>query len=68
VQESIQGLPFLQKEVLVLREYEKLDYEEISKILHKSLGTVKTLIHRARNNLKTKLLPYVSEVKEAKYE
>jgi len=58
----IQDLPFLQKEALILREYENLDYQEISGILNKSLGTVKTLIHRARQNLKDKLLPYL-EVK-----
>ncbi len=64
VKECIQGLPFLQKEALILREYEQLDYQEISKILNKSLGTIKTLIHRARLNLKEKLLPYVSEIRE----
>lgn len=57
----IQGLPFLQKEALILREYENLDYQEIAKILKKSLGTVKTLIHRARTKLKEKLLPYLEE-------
>lgn len=61
LKDCIQGLPFLQKEALILREYENLDYEEISKILNKSLGTIKTLLHRARQNLKTKLLPYIEE-------
>jgi RNA polymerase sigma-70 factor (ECF subfamily) len=61
VKKCIQGLPFLQREALVLREYENLDYEEIARILKKSLGTVKTLIHRARLNLKDKLLPYIEE-------
>ena len=61
LKECIQGLPFLQKEALILREYEKLDYGEIAKILQKSLGTVKTLIFRARQNLKEKLLPYLKE-------
>jgi RNA polymerase sigma-70 factor (ECF subfamily) len=59
----IQGLPFLQKEALILREYEQMKYEEIAMILNKSLGTVKTLIHRARENLKNKLLPYAEEIK-----
>lgn len=63
VKECIQGLPFLQREALILREYENLDYQEISRILNKSLGTVKTLIHRARQNIKTKLLPYIEEFK-----
>lgn len=58
----IQGLPFLQKEALILCEYEQMKYEEIAKILNKSLGTVKTLIYRARENLKNQLLPYVEEM------
>ena len=64
VQKSIQGLPFLQREALILREYENLNYDEIGKILKKSLGAVKTLIHRARENLKIKLLPVRKEFKE----
>ncbi len=61
VRECIQTLPLPQKEALVLREYENLDYDEIATILKKSLGTVKTLIHRARINLKKKLLPFIKE-------
>jgi RNA polymerase sigma-70 factor (ECF subfamily) len=57
----IQSLPFLQKEALILREFENMDYEQIAQILKKSLGTIKTLIHRARENLKIKLLPYFKE-------
>lgn len=63
VKSCIQGLPFLQKEALILREYEQMGYDEIGAILNKSLGTVKTLIHRARENLKNKLLPYAQEFK-----
>jgi RNA polymerase sigma-70 factor, ECF subfamily len=61
VRENIQSLPFLQKEALILREYEKMDYAEISTILGKPLGTVKILIYRARMALKEKLLPYIRE-------
>lgn len=64
VRDCIQGLPFLQKEALILREYEKLDYRGIARILKKSEGTIKTLIHRARQNLKIKLLPFLEEFKE----
>lgn len=63
VKRCIQGLPFLQREALVLREYEQLDYAEIAKILRKPQGTIKTLIHRARLNLKERLLPVVEEYK-----
>jgi RNA polymerase sigma-70 factor (ECF subfamily) len=61
VKENIQSLPFLQKEALVLREYENMDYAEIAKILGKPLGTVKILIYRARQTLKEKLLPYIED-------
>jgi RNA polymerase sigma-70 factor (ECF subfamily) len=40
------------REVLVLRYMEELSYEEIADILRLSLGTVKSRIHRARNELK----------------
>lgn len=63
LKQCVQGLPFLQREALILREYENMDYGEIAKILKKSLGTVKTLIYRARQNLKIKLLPYMDEFK-----
>jgi RNA polymerase sigma-70 factor (ECF subfamily) len=63
VRRCIQSLPFLQKEALILREYEQLGYQEIAKILHKPQGTIKTLIHRARALVKEKLLPYIEEVK-----
>ncbi len=59
VKSFIQDLPFLQKEALVLREYEQMEYEEIAAILKKPLGTIKTLIYRARENLKNKLLPRI---------
>jgi len=63
LKDCIQSLPFLQREALILREYQNLDYQEIAKILKKSLGAVKTLIHRARINLKTKLTPYIEELR-----
>ncbi|MFH1074797.1 MAG: RNA polymerase sigma factor [Candidatus Firestonebacteria bacterium] len=63
IKECIQCLPFLQKEALVLREYENLDYKEVGRILKKTQATVKSLIYRARQNLKKKLLPYIGEYK-----
>ena len=68
LKQCIQALPFLQREALVLREYQKLDYEEIARILHKPLGTIKTLIFRARSALKDKLLPYIEESKGGSHE
>lgn len=62
LKECIQSLPFLQREALVLREFQNLDYSQIARILKKPQGTVKTLIHRARQSLKIKLLPYIEEI------
>ena len=39
------------KEVILLREIDELRYDEISKVLKKSIPQIKILIHRARKNL-----------------
>lgn len=49
------GIAKLSKEhqrVMILRELEGLSYEEIAQILNCSVGTVKSRINRARENLK----------------
>jgi RNA polymerase sigma-70 factor, ECF subfamily len=45
-----------QRIVLVLREYEELDYEEIASALEIDLGTVKSRLFRAREALRQALL------------
>lgn len=47
------------REVLVLRYIEELSYEEIADILRLSLGTVKSRIHRARNELRNAMQDYM---------
>jgi len=47
------------REVLVLRYMEELSYEEIAEILNLSLGTVKSRIHRARNELRDLMEEYL---------
>lgn len=47
------------REVLVLRFFEDKDYKEISDILRKPLGTVSTLINRAKIQFKNKYKKYV---------
>ena len=57
--EIIQALDNLSEEhkaAVVLRDVKGLSYEEISEILELSLGTVKSRISRARNQLKTEIL------------
>ena len=43
------------RSVLVLRYFEHMEYEDISDVLKIPVGTVGTLVHRAKKNLKTEL-------------
>ena len=46
------------REALILRFFEEKDYNEISDILQKPLGTVATLINRAKKKLKEELIHF----------
>jgi len=43
--------------ILVLREIEDCDYDEIADILNVPVGTVRSRLHRARLQLREKLAP-----------
>ncbi len=43
-----------QREVLILKEYHNFSYQEIAEITHSSVGAVKSLIFRAKENLRKK--------------
>ena len=62
----IAGLPPFQREVLVLREYEELSYEEIASITDTEPGTVKARLYRARQNLAKELAAYLGVKKQDK--
>jgi RNA polymerase sigma-70 factor (ECF subfamily) len=47
----ISQLPELQREAIVLYAFEQMSYRDIGEVLEVPLGTVKTLIHRARATL-----------------
>jgi len=51
----IDQLPLKFKDVLILKFVEGKDYKEISDILHKPMGTIATLINRAKKSLKLEL-------------
>lgn len=59
---AIASLPLEQKEAIILREYQKLSYDEISQILNCSLQKVKILIFRAREQLRAELTSLLKEV------
>lgn len=56
VRESIAALPSRYRTVLTLRELDGLSYKEISDVLQLSIGTVESRLHRARAQLKRRLL------------
>jgi RNA polymerase sigma-70 factor (ECF subfamily) len=52
---ALEQLPFDQKTALVLREIDGLSYEEIGYSLDVAVGTVKSRLARARENLRAQL-------------
>lgn len=55
IRESIDGMDPKYRDVLVLRFFEDKDYREISDILQKPMGTVATLINRAKTQLRAQM-------------
>lgn len=56
IRKTLKQLPENQRLALTLVTYQELSYEEISAILNCSVGAVKSLIHRARQNMKKLLI------------
>ena len=56
VRDAIQQLPLEFREVILLREYEELSYEEIADLLDCPVGTVMSRLARARSKLRDLLL------------
>ncbi len=59
IDEALQKLPENQRTALVLRTYEGLPYEEIAAILETSVGSVKSLLFRARTSMRELLNTYL---------
>jgi RNA polymerase sigma-70 factor (ECF subfamily) len=58
---AVRSLPPLQREVLILAEYEEMSLEEIARAVDAEVGTVKSRLHRARENLRRLLAPLNKE-------
>jgi RNA polymerase sigma-70 factor, ECF subfamily len=54
---AVQALRPLQREVVILAEYEGLTLAEIARAVDADVGTVKSRLHRARENLRRMLSP-----------
>ena len=59
LRDAIAALPEERRIVVVLRDVEGLSYEEIASALELELGTVRSRLHRARTDLKSKLQRFV---------
>ena len=57
---AVRALPPLQREVVILCEYEGLTLAEIAQAVDANVGTVKSRLHRARENLRRLLAPLQS--------
>lgn len=57
VNRALASLPPLQREALILFEYEEFSLEEIARVAEVEPGTIKARLHRARENLRRQLAP-----------
>ena len=60
IESAITELPETQRMAVVLRRYEELSYEDIAEVLNQSVPAVKSLLFRARTELREKLKTYLA--------
>lgn len=60
IESAIQQLPETQRMALVLRRYEEMSYEEIADVLDQTVPGVKSLLFRARTELRERLKVYLA--------
>ncbi|MDQ2658879.1 MAG: sigma-70 family RNA polymerase sigma factor [Verrucomicrobiota bacterium] len=61
IENAIAQLPETQRMAVVLRRYEELSYEEIAAVLDQSVPAVKSLLFRARTELRARLKTYLAD-------
>lgn len=62
IQQAIDALPELQRMAIILRRFEELPYEDIAEVLEVSVPAVKSLLFRARTELRDRLRLYLEAV------
>jgi RNA polymerase sigma-70 factor (ECF subfamily) len=67
VQQAMEKLPELQRQVMIMYSEENLSYQEIADILETNVGTVKSRIHYAKRALRGMLRPATLEAIEAAF-
>ena len=59
VQDAINRLPESQRMAIILRRYEEMPYEEIAKVMGTTVPAVKSILFRARAELRQRLAKYL---------
>ena len=59
IQEAINQLPESQRMAIILRRYEEMPYEEIAKVMRTTVPAVKSILFRARAELRERLAKYL---------
>lgn len=62
LQKALESIPLHFRAALVLKDVDGLSYNEISRVLHCSIGTVESRIYRARQFMREKLLTFKGEI------
>ncbi|MBV9299016.1 MAG: sigma-70 family RNA polymerase sigma factor [Verrucomicrobia bacterium] len=60
IQEAINQLPESQRIAIILRRFEEMPYEEIAKVMGTSVAAVKSILFRARAELRERLEKYLA--------
>jgi RNA polymerase sigma-70 factor (ECF subfamily) len=63
VNAAVADLPVLQREALVLREFQELSYGEIASVTSTSVDVIKMRLRRARQSLSSRLSAYLNSEK-----
>jgi len=61
VKGAVAALPEDERLIVVLKEYQGLNYSEIAEITNRPVGTLKSINHRAHERLRSALAPYLGE-------
>ncbi len=60
IEAAIAALPETQRMAVILRRYQDLSYEQIAEVLDQSVAAVKSLLFRARTELRERLKAYLA--------
>jgi RNA polymerase sigma-70 factor (ECF subfamily) len=60
IQDAINRLPESQRMAIILRRYEEMPYEEIAKVMGTTIPAVKSILFRARAELRERLAKYLT--------